>query len=103
MSIASMADAQIQRRRHDSRGRGRARATAGIRAKREMTPLSEATDVARYVPTEAVGVYIAILAGAFSPLVPKAGQKASDLDYSSRWWFLLVMLAVTAAVVWLMY
>jgi hypothetical protein len=97
MSIASMADAAVQRKRTDSDTRSTGAGT------RTITPLKGATDLARYIPTEAIAIYLAILTGAFAPLSPIAGKKSSDLDYTSRWHFYLIMLVATAALVWLMY
>jgi uncharacterized membrane protein len=55
------------------------------------------------VPTEAIALHIAILSGAFGVLSLKQGQKANDLDYSSRRVFFFVMLGVSASLVWLIY
>jgi hypothetical protein len=106
MSIASMADAAIQRKRlppGTSTDLVAARGAAGAGTGRTITPLKGASDLARYIPTEAIAIYIAILAGAFAALTPKPGEKASDLDYSSRWHFFFIMLGVTVGLVWLIY
>jgi hypothetical protein len=100
MSIVGMADARIQRKRVDG---GAAATVAVAEPARTITPLKAATDVARYVPTEAIALYIAILTGAFGALTLPAHKRADQLDYSSRWHFYFVMLAVTAALVWLIY
>jgi thiosulfate reductase cytochrome b subunit len=95
-----MADARIQRKRVESGNPSTAIAANG---QRTITPLKAATDLARYVPTEAIALYIAILSGAFGALTLPAGKQADQLDYSSRWHFYFIMLAVTAALVWLIY
>jgi len=105
MSISSMADAAIQRKRlgdGQTVARVKARGTnAGTG--RVITPLKAASDVARYVPTEAIALYVAILSGAFGVLTAKPPKKLFELDYSSRWYFYFAMLGVTAALVWLIY
>jgi cytochrome bd-type quinol oxidase subunit 2 len=100
MSIVGMADARIQRKRID---RGATPLVVAADAPRTITPLKAATDVARYVPTEAIGLYIAILTGAFGALRLPPNKRLDQLDYSSRWHFYLIMLAVTAGLVWLIY
>jgi hypothetical protein len=105
-----MADAAIQRKRVSGPATtttvrpadGTAAAgTAG--AGRTITPLKGASDLARYVPTEAVAVYVAVLAGAFTAPTLSANQKLYQLDYTNRWWFFGAMLVVTAALSWLIY
>ncbi len=105
MSIASMADGAIQRKLAKAGAATTVvpRPATGEAAARTITPLKAASDVARYIPTEAIAIYIAILVGAFGPLKLVAGMKASDLDYSSRWHFFFIMLGVTVALVWLIY
>jgi hypothetical protein len=121
MSIAAMTDARIHRQRHPDAPRARARARGAQvgdaipprghpeggetteAAGRAITPLAAANTVARYVPTEAIAIYIAILAGAFGPLEVTPGQELSDLDYTGRWMFLGGSLIATAALVWLLY
>ena len=66
-------------------------------------PLPTADSIVRYIPTEAVAIYIAILSGAFSPLVPEPGQSLDQLDYRSRWIFLGAFALATAGLVWLLY
>ena len=84
MSIASLADARIDR------------------AQQTATSSPPTTQVARYIPTEAIGIYIAILA-LFNPLVPKPGQHLWQLNFTSRWVFLGLSLVGTGALVWLTY
>jgi uncharacterized membrane protein len=106
MSIASMADSAIQRKRlptGTTTATVAARGAGGAGTGRTITPLKGASDLARYIPTEAIAIYISILAGAFAALTPKQGQQVSDLDYSSRWLFFFAMLGVTAGLVWLIY
>jgi hypothetical protein len=112
MSIAAMTDARLQRRRHPQATRARARARGVGRepsppagsAGREITPLPAANSVARYVPTEAIAIYVAILAGAFGPLKVASGADLSTaFDFTSRWLFLAGSLVVTAGLVWLLY
>lgn len=105
MSIVSMTDAAIQRKRV-AEGAPRTAVAAGAATTtsgRTITPLKTASDVARYVPTEAIALYIAILAGAFGVLKATNGKQLYELDYSSRWQFYFIMLGVTAALVWLIY
>ena len=106
MSIASLTDARIHRTSHSDR-RTQTVSARGKRehshtARRTITPLPAANQVARYIPTEAIGIYIAILA-LFNPLVPKPGQQLWQLDFHSRWWFFGISLIGTGALVWLMY
>lgn len=106
MSIVGMADAAIQRKRVQKDGAPTtvvARTAPTAAAGRTITPLKGASDVARYIPTEAIGLYIAILAGAFAKLTPKPPKKFYQLDFSGRWHFYFAMLAITAALVWLVY
>jgi hypothetical protein len=105
MSIASMADGAIQRKltKAGAPTEVAARPATGEGKTRTITPLKGASDLARYIPTEAVALYIAILGGAFGALKVPTGEKPSSLDYSSRWHFYFIMLAVTAALVWLVY
>jgi hypothetical protein len=105
MSIASMTDGAIQRKRVET---GAAVSVAPRPASREaraptITPLKGANELARWVPTEAIALYAAILAGAFGPLSVPAGKALEDLNFSSRWHFYFVMLGVSAALVWLIY
>jgi hypothetical protein len=105
MSIASMADGAIQRKRVAA-GQATevvARPATGEATARTITPLKGASELARWVPTEAIALYIVILSGAFGALSVSDGQKLEDLDYSTRWVFYFVMLGVTAALVWLIY
>jgi uncharacterized membrane protein len=112
MSIAAMADARIQRQRHPDAPKAGARsrdAGGGAidpgdeKTAREITPLAAATNVARYVPTEAIAIYVAILAGAFGPLKVGPRQELSELDYTGRWIFLATSVIATVALVWLLY
>ena len=105
MSIASMADGAIQRKLVATGATTQVdpRPETGEAKSRTITPLKGASEIARWIPTEAVALYIAILAGAFGALSVPSGKKLADLDYSSRWWFYSVMLVVTAALVWLIY
>lgn len=105
MSIASMADGALQRKRVATGGTTQvgARPETGEAKSRTITPLKGASEIARWIPTEAIALYIAILAGAFGTLSVPDGTKLEDLDYASRWTFYFVMLAFTAALVWLVY
>jgi hypothetical protein len=105
MSIASMADGALQRKRVATGGTTQvgARPDTGEAKSRTITPLKGASEIARWIPTEAIALYIAILAGAFGALSVPNGKKLEDLDYTSRWIFYFVMLGVTAALVWLIY
>ncbi len=105
MSIASMADGALQRKRVATGGTTQvgARPDTGEAKSRTITPLKGASELARWIPTEAIALYIAILAGAFGALSVPKGRKLEDLDYTSRWIFYFVMLGVTAALVWLIY
>lgn len=105
MSISSMADGAIQRKRARTVGATAVerRSPSGEGTSRTITPLKTAGELARYVPTEAIAVYIAILAGAFGPLKVPVGKKLSDLDFATRWQFFFIMLGATAALVWLVY
>jgi uncharacterized membrane protein len=108
MSIAAMTDARIQRQRHAEAARPEARPRGvpgayGAAPRRAITPLPAANAIARYVPTEALAIYVVILAGAFGPLEVRPGQSVSDLDFTGRWIFLAVSLLATAALVWLLY
>jgi hypothetical protein len=113
MSIASLTDGAIQRKLVASGGSisVTAASPAGTVAvapsapavtPRTITPLKAATELARYIPTEAIGLYLAIL-GAFAPLVATVGKPIDMLDFTSRWRFYTIMLAVTAGLVWLIY
>lgn len=105
MSIASMADAALQRKRVLNGGPTEVvpqRGTSDAQG-RTITPLKQAAELTRYVPTEAIALYVAILAGAFATLSPPAGKKVYQLDFTTRWVFYAVMLGVTAALVWLIY
>jgi hypothetical protein len=82
MSIASMADGAIQRKRVAS-GAGtsvRARPASGEAKTRTITPLKGASELTRWIPTEAIALYTAILAGAFGPLTVPAGKVLTDLS-----------------------
>lgn len=104
MSIASMADGAIQRKRVQAGATVRvAPRHAPEATARTITPLKGANELARWIPTEAVALYTAILAGAFGPLSVPAGKALKDLNFSSRWLFYFAMLAATAALVWLIY
>jgi hypothetical protein len=103
-----MADARIQRgrttRAKDTRVRQRGLPDAVDPAEQGLNaPLPTADSIVRYIPTEAVAIYVAILSGAFSPLVPKPGQSLDQLDYRSRWIFLGAFALATAGLVWLLY
>ena len=100
MSIASIADGAVQRKRGSS---AQVVPQKELATARTITPLKGATEVARYIPTEAIAIYIAILAGAFGQLSPSPGKTRNQLDYSSRWHFFFAMLGVTAGLVWLLY
>jgi uncharacterized membrane protein YdcZ (DUF606 family) len=116
MSLASIADARIQRQRQAQPRRG-VRSLVTVRSaraegapdadrakpKRDITPLPGATDLARYVPTEAIALYIPILAGAFSEPKAPTGKELHEADFSSRWWFFLGALVGTLALTYLIY
>lgn len=105
MSISSMTDASVQRKRITAGAKTSVVPQTGSSSGqgRTITPLKQAAEVARYIPTEAIALYVAILAGAFGALTPKTGQKLYEFDFTSRWIFYVVMLVVTAALVWLVY
>jgi hypothetical protein len=102
-----MADAAIQRKRvaqaaPETVATVQPLSGEGV-AGRTITPLKGASDLARYVPTEAVALYVVILAGAFATPTLSGNQKLYQLDYTTRWRFFGVMLVVTAALSWLIY
>jgi hypothetical protein len=105
VSIASMADGAIQRKRVSAEGTTPVvpRPATGEAKSRTITPLKGASELSRWIPTEAIALYIAILAGGFGVLKVPKGKKLEDLDYSNRWHFFFIMLGVTAALVWLIY
>jgi hypothetical protein len=94
-------------RRLDARksGASRGRSSSGCATvtPRTITPLKGASELARYIPTEALGLYIAILASAFAHLNTPVGPTLDMLNFSSRWHFYFFMLLATAALVWLVY
>jgi uncharacterized membrane protein len=103
MSIASMSDARLARTRHPG---GRRRPAYPIHAggpsasdePTEITPLAAANDVARWIPTEAVALYLAAYAGIFG------ASTTRGVDFASRWhFFLLVGLPGTSLLVLLIY
>jgi hypothetical protein len=100
MSIAGMADARLQRQR-DREQRLKVKPTRDPDS--SITPMKGLSDLARYIPAEALALYTAVLSGAFDPLTPRPGEQPSDLDYSSRWWFFLGACAATAVLVYLIY
>lgn len=97
MSISSMADGRIQRQRDG------ASTAAGANKEQALTPGKGLSDLTRYIPTEAVAAYTVLVAGIFTPLHPEGDKKLSDLDFSSRWWFLFGSAIGTAALTWLIY
>lgn len=121
MSLSSMADARIQRERVPQASRGlRTRDTvrtaevegaerAGVPAERarvasrDITPLPGATDIARYVPTEAIALYIPLLVGIFDAPVAPAQNEIHDADYTGRWWLFVWALVGTAILTLLIY
>jgi hypothetical protein len=104
VSIAAMTDARIQRRRPKQQARAQERGVPDvIGGAAAAVPLPAANALVRYIPTEAVAIYVAILAGAFQPLRPKPGQPLDQLDFTSRWLFLGIFLIATAGLVWLLY
>lgn len=109
MSIASLTDARLQRVANPDRRTVRVAArhtdrqtAAQTAATRTITPLPQATDLARYIPSEAIAIYVAVLA-LFSPLTPSSGGHVWQLDFRSRWWLFGLSLVFTAALTWLIY
>ena len=107
MSIASLTDARI----HRTSAGDRRRRGVHVRAHREkkapdrsrtITPLPGANQIARYIPTEAIAIYVAILA-LYAPLAPKPHTHVWQLDYTSRWYLFAAGLVGTAILVWLVY
>src|SRR5688500_10885879 len=97
MSLASMADARIQRNRHHDLMRNQPRKEVQARAVPEvqassstpsegdrpltpLTPLTPVNNVVRYIPSEAIAFYVPIFAGAFGDLVPGDGIPMHQLD-----------------------
>jgi hypothetical protein len=87
MSIASMSDARLARSRHGGRARGAAPPGHGAASQASeasaITPLSAANDVARWIPTEAIVLYLAFYAGIFGSVA-----SGGDTDFATRWQFL---------------
>lgn len=107
MSIASLTDARIHRTSTTDRRARTVHARAGRTTKaprpsRTLTPLPAANQLARYIPTEAIAIYVAVLA-LFTPLVANGRTKAWQLDYTSRWYLFAAGLVGTASLVWLVY
>src|SRR4051794_10873912 len=93
MSIASMSDASFARQRGGIKlGRGKRKqprtahpahgAAADAHAPAPITPLPAANDVARWIPTEAIAIYLAFYAGIWGT--------STNSDYTSRWEFFLI-------------
>ena len=78
-----------------------ARPATGAAQSRTITPLKGASELARWIPTEAIALYIAISEGVRS--FERARRKElKDLDYTTRSVFYFVMFGVTTALVWLL-
>jgi hypothetical protein len=114
MSISSLTDGAIQRKLVAAGASTQVTPTppagtvvgapaSGAVTPRTITPLKGATDLGRYIPTEAIALYVAILAGAFAPLKVPTGKTLDTLDFVTRWRLYFIMLAVTAGLVWLIY
>jgi hypothetical protein len=109
MSIASMSDASLTRARHGIKiGRGSTRPTVKAEPAHDgtpntttpasITPLPSANDVARWIPTEAIALYLAFYSGIFGASVD------GNTDFTTRWQFFTFFgLVGTAVLVVLIY
>lgn len=79
MSIVSMAEAKVQR--------DNPKPNAGhIKVQNEPAgvPQSTLNQLMRYIPTESITLYVAVLA-LFSPLKAPTGKTVADLSFQGRW------------------
>jgi hypothetical protein len=82
MSIASMSDAKLERVRATMAA---ADDNAQAPAAKAAPALSATNDVARWIPTEAIALYLAFYTGIFGSTIDLA-----TTDFSSRWRFFAV-------------
>lgn len=93
MSIVSMAEAKVQRDnpRPD-------RGSVKVDDKPAGVPQNVLNQLMRYIPTESITLYVAVLA-LFSPLKAPQNKKVADLSFQGRWINFATFCALTLVLV----
>jgi len=93
MSIVSMADAKVQR--ENPKPPAKDVQPAGV-------PQTILNQLMRYIPTESIVLYVAVLA-LFSPLKAPEGKTVADLSFQGRWITFIAFISLTLILVPLLY
>jgi hypothetical protein len=93
VSIVSMADAKVQR--ENPKPDAKDVQPAGV-------PQTILNQLMRYIPTESIVLYVAVLA-LFTPLQAPEGKTVADLSFQGRWINFLAFVGLTVLLVPLLY